>query len=170
MTIFRRFIQSQPLNHPPIPGTWDLTSSFIHTPRIDTGDEPGPGSEGPLDPRLLMPRTIKFPRDPGEGCSTCIWLGSCKVFYFQRNFGFIDRDNDGGRLTLDPKIGTACESRNVDFPPLPPEAFDQDGLGAGDPFSDGRAETAGAFDPFTYVGQYGDLRSQAGWSWQSVNN
>jgi len=169
MTIYRRYIASKPYNHPPIPETWDRTSSFAQTPRINTGNQPGPGSEGPLDPRLYYPRTINTARKPGEGCSSCKWQGQCKIFYYQRNFGHIYRDNDSGILKLSPKLGTACESWNVVFAPLPPEAYDQDGLGVGDPYSDGRAAEEGAFDPFTYVGQYGDLRWRSLWSVNSVN-
>ena len=69
---------------------------------------------------------------------------------------------------LDPGLGTACESWNVDFPPLPPEAYDQDGLGLGDPVGAGRVPPS-AYDPFAYNGQYGDLRSDIGDRWDSLN-
>jgi len=170
MAVYRRYVASQPLNHPPIPGTWDQSTSSSRTPKINTGTNPGPGPNGPLDPRLHYPRTINTARKSGEGCSVCKWQGSCKIYYYQRNFGYIDRDNSGGYLKLDPKLGLACESWNVPFAPLPRSAYDQDGLGTGDPFSSGKAAAEGAFDPFTYVGQYGDLRLRSDWAWNSINN
>jgi len=170
MTEYRRYFAGKPLNHPPIPGSWDRSASSSKTPRINTGSEPGPGSEGPLDPRIHYPRTINNPRPIGSGCSSCKWNGQCKIFYYQRNFGFIDRDNNGGTLSLNPKLGISCESWNVDFAPLPPSAYDQDGLGIGDPFSSGKAAEEGAFDPFSYTGQYGDIRWRSMWSWDSIND
>jgi len=168
-SVYRRYVPAIH-SHPPIPESFDRTTSSQPTPRKNTGNKPGPGDVGPLDPRIHYPRTINTPRQPGQGCSSCKWNGSCKVFYWNRNFGHITRDGTlGGRLTYGSRIGIGCESWNVDFPPLPPEDYDQDGLGLGDPFSDGRAEAEGAFDPFTYSGQYGDLRYGINFGWDSWN-
>jgi hypothetical protein len=169
MTVVKRYVQGDPLHHPPIPSTWDRSTSSSRLPVKNTGNNPGPGDEGPIDPRLYYPRTIKTGRKRGEGCSSCRWNGQCKVLYYQRNFGYVERDNSGGVLKFPPELGTGCESWNVDFPPLPSEAYNSDGLGLGNPFSDGRASEAGAFDPFRYNGQYGDLRWRSDFSWDSVN-
>jgi len=170
MTEYRRYVSGQPINHPPIPESWDKSTSSSRTPRIDTGNNPGPGSEGPLDPRLHNPRVINSARAVGSGCSSCQWNGQCKIFYYQRNFGFIDRENNGGVTSLNPKLGIACESWNVDFAPLHPSAYNQDGIGLGDPYSDGRAGEEGVFDPFSYAGQYNDILWRFPWSWTSVND
>lgn len=171
--LFKRYFKGDPLNHPPIPESFDKTTSIELTPRLDTGTKPGPGTEGPLDPRLYYPRTIQNARPPGQGCSTCRWQGICKVYYYQRNFGFMDRDEARkdqrvSKSIISPKYGTACESWNVDFPPLPPSAYDTDGLGVGDPFSSGKVPDS-VFDPFSYDGQYGDLRADVAGKWDSRN-
>lgn len=173
--LYKRYFKGDPISHPPIPESFDKTTSVELTPILNTGSRPGPGSSGPLDPRLHNPRTINTARPSGQGCGSCRWQGVCKVFYFQRNFGTIDRDyvtnyttRGAKRSLVDPKFGTACESWNVDFPPLPPSAYDQDGLGLGDPFANGTAP-ASAYDPFSYDGQYGDLRSDLGDRWDSLN-
>jgi hypothetical protein len=172
---YKRYFKGNPINHPPIPSNLNRSSSIELTPRLNTGKNPGPGSEGPLDPRLYYPRTIRKARARGQGCSSCRWRGVCKIFYFQRNFGYINRDHitnynspNATSAQVDPKLGTGCESWNVDFPPLPPEAYDQDGLGLGDPVSAGRVP-ASAYDPFRYDGQYGDLRSDIGNRWDTRN-
>jgi hypothetical protein len=166
---YRRYVKGDQLHHPPIPESFDRTTSPQPTPRLDTGDQPGPQADGPRDPRLVYPRTINTPRPAGQGCGSCKWNGQCKILYWQKNFGFFYRENAGdGVIIIDPKIGVACESWNVDFAPLPPEAYDQDGLGLGDPVSNGTVPDS-AYDPFVYRGQYGDLRFGLGSIWDSWN-
>jgi len=176
--LYKRYFKGNPINHPPIPESFDKTTSIELTPILNTGSQPGPGSEGPLDPRVVYPRTIKIGRPAGQGCGSCKWQGICKIFYFQRNFGYIDRSHvtnyhlrgaSGSKSLVDPRLGTACESWNVDFSPLPASAYDQDGFGLGNPVANGRVPES-AYDPFRYDGQYGDLRSDIGNQWDSLNS
>lgn len=150
-------LEGKPFEHPPVPGdSYHPTSMRPHR-RFSTGDQPGPGSEGPLDPRVHYPRLLNEPRPSGQGCSTCKWNAVCAVLYYNRNFGWIENEHmGGGQLQLDPNIGRSCESWNVDFPPPDPSIYD-DGLGLGDPFSDDTLPDD-ALDPSRYTGQWGDLR------------
>jgi hypothetical protein len=163
---FKRYFKGNPLFHPPIPGSFNQTTSIELTPRLNTGNEPGPGSVGPLDPRLYYPRTLKKARRSGKGCSSCKWQGVCKVFYFNRNFGYIDRGSTSHKSTVNIHLGRACESWNVNFPPLPPEAYSQDGFGIGNPLASSKPPV---YDPFSYEGQYGNLRSDIRNMWDSLN-
>lgn len=174
----KRYFKGNPINHPPIPESFDKTTSVELTPILNTGNQPGPQSEGPIDPRTHYPRTLNTPRPSGQGCSSCRWNGQCKIYYYQRNFGYMDVDHKtnykkvgatGSKLSINPNFGIACESWNVEFPPLPPSAYDQDGLGLGDPYSHGRVPPS-AYDPFSYDGQYGDLRSDLGNQWDTLNS
>jgi hypothetical protein len=79
------------------------------------------------------------------------------VLLFQRNFGTIENEHPGHEESdISPDMGKACESWNIDLPPLDPEAYDVDGLGLGDPVARGTLPE-GTTDPARYVGQYGDL-------------
>lgn len=166
---YKRYTKGNVLHHPPVPESFDKTSSPQPTPRMNTGDDPGPYQDGPRDPRLKYPRTIKNARKNGEGCSSCKWNTQCKLLYWHRNFGyFYHETKEEGALVIDPRMGRACESWNIDFPPLPPEAYDQDGLGVGNPLAEGSLPSS-LYDPFAYKGQYGDMRFGLGSMWDSWN-
>jgi hypothetical protein len=156
---FKDEVRGNSLNHPPIPGDSTGIGSTRDPGYTNTGNQPGPGSTGPIDPRLAYPRMIAVARPTGQGCSSCKWNGVCKLLFWQINFGDQQENQteQNGKVSWDTNIGRACESWNGPFPmTLPGEDYDSDGLGLGDPYTAGTIPPE-AQDPLRYDGQYGDM-------------
>ena len=173
---FRDEVNGHPIFHPPIPRDSTSITSTRQPDYINTGTQPGPYAPlggPPRDPRLVYPRILSTGARPtGQGCRSCKWNGVCKLLFYKLNFGEIQEDQTGqnGARTLSASLGCACESWNVDFPQLlPAEAYDNDGLGMGDPYAAGTIPPD-ALDPTRYDGQYGDLRSPGSHTDDSVRS
>jgi hypothetical protein len=87
-------------------------------------------------------------------------MAMCLQFNNMLNFGTVDHEiGSEGKLLINPDRGTRCESWNLDLSPLPPEDFNSDGLGLGDPVTAGTLPED-ALNQDQYLGQYGQGRNE----------